>query len=421
MDAPAPVTAIAAPTTACHRSDPLDIPLIDGHFVTHMLMPRLINAVKLAFPQLYLDWMTGTTVPGPQASLVVAAENGHPGAQRDSHGDSFATSASPFQGKYTLAWKRAGEALLHSCLLLASCRSVLRLPLSEKDISIATPAMKNLGMVLRPVAVASQLQPVVARDRDRNILRALRSRLQTYGKIGALILATVILPSLYQELKNRREKELEWRDRRRRLEEIRRDLSDTSPFINTQQCQQQRQSQLRSSRDASASAVTTLRRRSEQRRSLLQAFLADAILGMGDIILPPLRLIQYLSYLWGIGVGGFLSTNTPSLGMALAGWEYVPAVDTGGGGSSHERYQRHTNFHYGHRRLLVEEALRTMRAVLPPRRDDRNTGSDSVLVRRRNGQDGDDERFLTVNGDNSTGTVREDGGEQGSHSNTLSR
>jgi len=62
-----------------------------------------------------------------------------------------------------------------------------------------------------------------------------------------------------------------------------------------------------------------------------------------------------------------------------------------------------------------------MGAVLPPRRGDRNTGSDSVLARRSNGQDGDDERFLTVNGGNSAGRAREEGGDRGSHSNTLSR
>jgi hypothetical protein len=63
--------------------------------------------------------------------------------------------------------------------------------------------------------------------------------------------------------------------------------------------------------------------------------------------------------------------------MRMAGWDYCridpssSALELGeppshDGESSHH-YQRHANFQYGHRRLMVEEALRAATMILPPR------------------------------------------------------
>ena len=118
------------------------------------------------------------------------------------------------------------------------------------------------------------------------------------------------------------------------------------------------------------------------------------------MLIPPLKLLNYISYLWGYSA-------TPDLGMRLIGWEYASSRDllepssfggvtgsdgvgggvgVGGGGNvdstslanngnysgssamqQHHNHQRHVNFQYGNRRLMVEEALRTMAVVLPPR------------------------------------------------------
>ena len=51
----------SSPSSSYHRSDPLDIPLIDNHILSHLLLPRIINSIKLAFPKVYLDWTTDTT------------------------------------------------------------------------------------------------------------------------------------------------------------------------------------------------------------------------------------------------------------------------------------------------------------------------------------------------------------------------
>ncbi|EED93295.1 predicted protein [Thalassiosira pseudonana CCMP1335] len=66
--------------------------------------------------------------------------------------------------------------------------------------------------------------------------------------------------------------------------------------------------------------------------------------------------------------------------MRLLGWEYASVTDpsstdgialsgtnstlTENGG---QQYQRHVNFQYGNRRHMVEEALRTVSAAIPPR------------------------------------------------------
>ena len=74
--------------------------------------------------------------------------------------------------------------------------------------------------------------------------------------------------------------------------------------------------------------------------------------------------------------------------MMMVGWEYASSAGMGGNddgssnaigmGGGQQRHQRHANFQYGNRRMLVEEALRTMSAVLPPRNP--HGGGNTVAV-----------------------------------------
>ena len=108
---------------------------------------------------------------------------------------------------------------------------------------------------------------------------------------------------------------------------------------------------------------------------------------MSDVCIPPLRLVTYIAYLWGMGMGTRSNSyiHAPFLSMQIAGWEYVSSSSDGlndndDDGSNtivnnsgqqqqqQQRHQRHVNYQYGNRRLLVEEALRTASMVIPPRR-----------------------------------------------------
>lgn len=214
------------------------------------------------------------------------------------------------------------------------------------SVYLATPAMKNLGMILRPAANSN----------DQN---SPSNKIKVYSKIIALVLATVVVPALYEELKLQRQKQLERRETRLRLAQLHQEFQITpdpqrQDTLHRQQQQQQQQGNV-------------LQQRAQKRKTLIQRLLIDSILGMSDILIPPLRLITYVSYLWGL-------CPTPNFGSSMIGWEYASVSDVqGSSGSDGESrnlltpYQRHANFQYGNRRLLVEEGLRTMATILPPR------------------------------------------------------
>jgi hypothetical protein len=355
-----------------------------------------------------------------------------------------------------LLWKRILEGILRTCLILGSCRRIIsysarrrRLDVSSgvnsnnsihkqrannQEISVATPAMRSFGVSIRTDSSEGG-----------------GSILQQYGKVMALVLATVVVPSCYEELKHRREKQLDDHDQRLRLEEIRREFRSsmmhgasvtstaylahdtvgdhrdsrrhqecTSPTsIERQRQQQQQQQQL------------LLHQRAHKRKSLLSSLIVDAILGMGEILYPPLQLFNYLMYLWGM-------SSTPDLGMRMAGWEYyhdtfssvILSTRNGGGDGdnsnsviSYDNYgevvehhqpqggcfhQRHANFQYGHRRLLVEEALHAASLILPPRTNNAGSSGGSVgnvvvaadtprgANRRINERPGDERRWMST-------------------------
>ena len=333
-----------------HRGDPLDIPLIDHHLLTQLLLPRLINAIRVAFPQRQKDWTTDSG-------------------------------------------KRILEGVLRTCLILGSSRHIISYVARQHrrrhdassdfdssgninygkveqprvvnhDVYVTTPAMQSLGISIRPGSC----------DGAGGII-------QQYGKVIALIIATVILPICYEELKHRRERHLDERDQRFRLDEIRREFrssmihgvntNSTTAHVTAQETaggdndireneQQHHQHQLQH----------LLNQRAMKRKSFVSALLTDSILGMGEVIYPPLKLANYLMYLWGM-------CSTPDLGMRMAGWDYCrvdpssSALEFGEppphDGESSYHHQRHANFQYGHRRLMVEEALRAATMILPPR------------------------------------------------------
>ena len=359
-----------------HRGDPLDIPLIDHHILTQLLLPRVVSAIRYTFPQVHLDWTTGS---GSNHGEVVTG------------------------GSYdTLFWKRILEGILRMCLILGSCHRIIsysarrrRLDFTSSgngkyshgeqrannhEVYVATPAMQSFGISIRSGSS----------DGGGSII-------QQYGKVMALILATVIVPSCYEELRHRRARQLDERDQRLRLEEIRREFRSSmlhgtsvtyragdhsSTSIERRQQQEQH--------------LLLLHQRAHERKSFLSSLIADTILGMGEVLYPPLQLFNYLMYLWGM-------CSTPDLAMRVAGWEYchdpcssvvlstrnggdgrdnsnsIIAYDNHGEAVEHQQphggsfHQRHANFQYGHRRLLVEEALRAASLILPPRPN--NAGS----------------------------------------------
>ena len=369
-----------------HRGDPLDIPLIDHHILTQLLLPRVVSAIRYTFPQVHLDWTTGS---GPNHGEVVTG------------------------GSYnTFFWKRILEGILRTCLILGSCRRIIsysarrrRLDFSSSDNSkysngeqrannhkvyVETPAMQSFGISIR----------TGSSDGGGSII-------QQYGKIMALILATVIVPSCYEELRHRRARQLDERDQRLRLEEIRREfrssmLHGTSVTYSAGDHHDPRRHRESTSptsierRQQQQQHLLLLHQRAHERKSFLSSLIADTILGMGEVLYPPLQLFNYLMYLWG-------GCSTPDLAMRVAGWEYchdpsssvvlsarnggdgradsnsIIAYDSHGEVVEHQQphggsfHQRHVNFQYGHRRLLVEEALRAASLILPPRPN--NAGS----------------------------------------------
>jgi len=327
-------------SSSYHRSDPLDIPLIDNHILSHLLLPRIINSIKLAFPKVYLDWTTGTTA---------TSQNNNDNEEEESSQDVSSLI------KDSLFWKRLVENILRLCLLLGSCRHIYNSNSSSSNVQLKTPAMNSLGMFLQPIKSNSNSSP---------------SRYQQYTKIVALALTTIIIPMIYKELKIYRMKQLERREYQLRFNEIRSELLGSRNSIIHHQQQQDR---------STASQLSTLqniiKQRAKQRQEYIISCITDCILGMSDIFIPPIRLINYLSYLWGIE-----SCTSPQLGMRLVGWEYASSSVTGSGSAEggdnggqqqqQQQQHRHANFQYANRRLLVEEALRTVSMVVPPRRSD---------------------------------------------------
>ena len=314
-----------------HRSDPLDIPLIDNHILSHLLLPRIINSIKLAFPKVYLDWTTGTT------STTQNDNNAEESSQDVSLSSLIRDS---------LFWKRMVENTLRLCLLLGSCRHIYNRSSSSNsnsDLQIKTPAMNSLGMFLQPI---------------KNNSSTTTTRLQQYTKIFALALTTIIIPTMYKELKMCRMKQLEERENQLRLNEIRSELGSRNSI----------QQQHRSTTTSQLSTLQIIQKRAKQRQQYIISCITDCILGMTDIFIPPIRLINYLSYLWGLSC-------SPQLGMRLVGWEYTSSSVNyvirsaeGGDNGGQQQQQRHANFQYSNRRVMVEEALRTVSMVIPPRR-----------------------------------------------------
>jgi len=339
-------------SSSFHRSDPLDIPLIDNHILSHLLLPRIISSIKLAFPKVYLDWTTGTTAT----------------SQNNDNAESESSQIVSSLIKDSLFWKRLVENVLRLCLLLGSCRHIYNRNNSSgnnSDVQIKTPAMNSLGMFLQTTSSKGN-----------------SSRYQQYTKIFALTLTTIIIPTIYKELKIYRMKQLEEREYQLRFNEIRSELLGSRNSI----IQQQQQQQDRSTSSQLSTLQNIIKQRAKQRQEYVISCITDCILGLSDIFIPPIRLINYLSYLWGIE-----SCNSPQLGMRLVGWEYASSSVTGGGdsaeggdtngGQQQQQQHRHANFQYANRRLLVEEALRTVSMVIPPRRsiidnNDTTTGTE---------------------------------------------
>ena len=115
--------------------------------------------------------------------------------------------------------------LLHTSLILGSChfrRKGKNGSAQEMSLYLATPAMKNLGMILQPAD-------------DNNNHHPRSSNIKVYSKIVALVLATVVVPALYEELKLRRQKQLERQETRLRLRQLHQEFqTSTSSDIGSQ-------------------------------------------------------------------------------------------------------------------------------------------------------------------------------------------
>ena len=316
----------------------------------HLLCPRITSAIRYAFPQLYLEWTTG----------VAAADdtNNRDGSSR--HG--------------VLIRKRWIEMVLHISMLVGSCHFSSKRQRNnnnskETSVYLATPAMRNLGMILRPTSTST-----AAKNEH-----PLSSKIKVYSKIVALVLVTVVVPALYEELKLHRQKQLERQETRLRLAQLSREFRSTNGN-GVEQEQQQQQQPRESIRQQQGD---TLQRRAQKRKTFIQKFIVDSILGMSDILIPPLQLVNYLSYLWGL-------SYTPNIGSSLIGWEYASITDCQSSSSLSSGilnpFQRHANFQYANRRLMVEEGLRTMAAILPPRRNTPDN-SENERSRRRSVED----------------------------------
>lgn len=294
------------PGSYYHRGDPLDIPLIDHHVIVHLLYPRITSAIRYAFPEIYLDWTTGV----------------------DADADNTPRNAPVIR-------KRWVEMVLHISLLLGSCH------LRRKSVYLETPAMKSLGMILRPANYERQSSC---------------NKLKVYSKIIALVIVTAIVPALYEELKIQRQKQLERQETQLRIAQLHQEFRTTPSIIG----QQERQEAIPQQHQQHQGNI--VQQRAQKRKTLMQILLVDSILGISDILIPPFRLISYIAYLWGLH-------STPNFGNSLIGWEYAQLSGVQASSDDGEPYQRHANFQYGNRRLMVEEGLRTVSAVLPPARN----------------------------------------------------
>lgn len=361
-------------SSSYHRGDPLDIPLIDQHLLVHLLCPRITSAIRYAFPQLYLEWTTG----------VAAADddtNNRDGSSR--HG--------------ALIRKRWIEMLLQISLLVGSCHFSSKRQRNnnnskETSVYLATPAMRNLGMILRPTSTST-----AARNEH-----PLSSKIKVYSKIVALVLATVVVPALYEELKLHRQKQLERQETRLRLAQLSREFRSTHVDDVQQEQQQQLQQQKQQRESIQQQQGDMLQQRAQKRKTFIQKFIVDSILGMSDILIPPLQLVNYLSYLWGL-------SYTPNIGSSLIGWEYASITDGQSSSSLSgiiNPFQRHANFQYANRRLMVEEGLRTMAAILPPRRNAPDNNENGRRRRRSveedNTDNNDNDRPNTNNSNTTT-------------------
>ena len=328
-----------------YRSDVFDIPQIDHHLLQHLLLPRIINSIRFIYPQVYLDWTTNSTAGNSGGS------HGRDGAQQSTNNNWLMIC------KDTLFWKRLVENVLQTLFLLGSCRYIYNSK-NSTALHISTPAMQSLGMLLRPSTITS------------------KGRIHQYvTKILALLTATTILPALYKELKIYRTKQLEEKERLLRYNEIRNEVRTSMQMMSGSggDSQSSRNSERQPQHaQPTSSSYQMMQQRAILRKRHLLSYVTDTILGLSDICIPPLRLITYLSYLWGMTN----NSNTPYLGMKLVGWEYATAADDNDNNDNRQAtnskdgqssHQRHANFQYGNRRLMVEEAIRAVSMVVPPR------------------------------------------------------
>ena len=237
--------------------------------------------------------------------------------------------------------------------------------------------MQSLGMLLRPSTITS------------------KGRIHQYTKILALLTATTILPALYKELKIYRTKQLEEKERLLRYNEIRNEVRTSMQMMGGSggDSQSSRNSERQHQAPQPTSSYQIIQHRAIHRKRHMLSYLTDTILGLSDVCIPPLRLVTYLSYLWGMANNNM---NTPYLGMKLVGWEYAAAANTAdndgqatASNNGQSRHQRHANFQYGNRRLMVEEALRTVSMVVPPRtatavNNDNNNDNDTGIMAENN-------------------------------------
>ncbi|KAL3781016.1 hypothetical protein HJC23_007912 [Cyclotella cryptica] len=362
--------SLAAASPLIHRrGDPLDIPLIDNHLAVQLLFPRIITSIRWVLPKLYLDW---TTLNNSRNRLVMDNPTGN-GWSHDLNGV-----------KNPELWKRIVEIILHASLLLGSSRFVQgrgKDGCYRSKFWIRTPAMKNLGLFLSPTRMSTinfnqSMQRAGKTERNWRLV-AIRSRIFMYFKLVMLIAVTVVGPRLHEEVKDMRQQQLRDRERRQRSRDM-----QLVPRNDVDSNQQQQSHFFQSMRERERA---TIDRRAKDRKSRLQALVIDAILGTAEMFIPPLRLINYLSYLWGL-------SSTPDLGMRLIGLDYAPCADSSLSSSFTDfggNFHRHANFHYGNRRLLVEEALRTASAVIPPRGNETTAFATSAR-RPHNQNDGTD-------------------------------
>lgn len=196
-------------------------------------------------------------------------------------------------------------------------------------------------------ALGVRLRPSSSMDHKGSVQSRSKSRQWYFTKLALIAVVSALLPLVHEELRRRRGRDLERRERERRYQEFRRgrvnhrthgfdgDDGDIDGIIDG---------------GSSSSNLSVTERRARDRRTRL----IDFVLGLCEMVLPPLRLAKHIAFLWGIG-------GTPSLAMHFAGWEYDD--DHSGVTSMTSGRHRHANLQYAHRRLMAEEALRTAAAM----------------------------------------------------------